>query len=195
MNKHRSLGIYAFRTPTNDHLWYGTKFRTMHNQGRGGQIADMMRTSDTIATAGGCSYDVEHYLEWSSKIYDQKICARWEDNYWLQKSFDYINTQTVRELERHYDLLIENIERFREQFIPIRWTTATITEGDLKTALKDIIDEYCPAGIAVKNVALGMSGSRTVLYARKTFLQGFPAGQSMLNYYTMAKKFNEVYHI
>lgn len=194
MNKFRSLGVYAFRTPPSDLRDYAPVFRSLCEQGRTERISDMMRAADTMATAGGCSYDVENYLEWSSKIYAQKTSvARWDNDYWLSRTIEFANNQTMNDLKRHHELLAKNYSLFRQQFVPIRWTTVGITSTELKTTLKELIENQCPTGIAVRNLALEERRERTILYARRSFLSTFPAGRAMLNYYTMATNFKKVY--
>jgi len=193
MNRHRSLGIYAFRTPTNDHLWFGTKFRTINNQGKRPYIADMMRMTDTIATAGECSYDVEGYMQWAPKIYNQRMACRWEKDYWLEESITFWNNSTWDKLKRHYKNISHNYNLFRELFIPIRWTTGLVTMTDIKSYCTFLTEEVFVGGIAIKNLALEEKDYVTVLYARKSWLQTFHEGQQMINFYMMAKKFKEVY--
>lgn len=193
MNKHRSLGVYAFRTPTNDHLWYGTKFRTLNNQGNVAGIASMMRTTDTIATAGGSSYDVENYMKWAPQIYNRRLSARWEKDYWLEETLTFWNNSAWDKLRRHFGDLSRDYKMFRELFIPIRWTTARVTMTDIKTYMEHLTEEVLPAGIAVRNLAMEEKRGQSIIYARRTWLQTFSEGQQMLNFYTMASKFQKVY--
>ena len=193
MNKMRSLGIYAFRTPTNDHLCYGSKFRTLNNQGNVGGIVSMMRTSDTVATAGGCSYDVEHYMEWAPKIYNRRVVARWEKDYWLEEAVTFWNNVTWDKLRIHYNNLAKNYSLFRDMFIPIKWTTGGISMTDIKVCMTYLTDTVFPCGIPIKYLALEEKNGRSIIYAKKSWLQTFREGQQMINYYTMATKFREVY--
>lgn len=193
MNRHRSLGIYAFRTPTNDHLGYGTKFRTLNNQGNVEEIMSMMRTSDTIATSGGGSYDVDHYLEWSPKIYNQHVAARWDKDYWLEEHVFGSASSTLNKLRRHYDSLAKDYPLFREMFVPMKWTTEWVSMTDIKSFLSYLTGTLFPGGVAVKNLAVEERNGRVIIYAKKSWLQTFKEGQQMINYYTMAKKFHEVY--
>ena len=193
MNKGRSLGIYAFRTPPSHHLEYGGKFQTLIGQGNIGAISSMMRVEDTIATEGGCSYDEKHYLEWSSKIYNQHISARWERNYWLDEVITFWNNSAFDKLRKHYNDLKMDYNLFREMFIPIKWTTGGVTMTDIKSYLEYLTTEKFYSGIAVRNLALEEKYGRTILYAKKSWLQKFQEGQQMINYYTMATNFKEVY--
>ena len=193
MNKMRSLGVYAFRTPTNDHLWYGTKFRTLNNQGNVAGITSMMHPADTVATAGGCSYDVENYMKWAPRIYEQRIACRWEKDYWLDETLTFWNNSTWSKLKRHFDNLSRDYSLFRDLFIPIRWTTGQVTMTDIKAYCTYLTEEKFPAGIAIRNLALEERRNMTILYARRKWLQTFHEGQQMINYYTMARKFKEIY--
>lgn len=193
MNKMRSFGIYAFRTPTNDHLNYGTKFRTLNNQGNMSAIMSMMRTSETIATAGGCSYDEEHYLEWAPKIYNQRLASRWEENFWLEETVTFWNNSAWDKLRIHYNSLAKNYSLFRDMFVPIKWTTEEVSMTDIKSYMEYLTETIFPGGVAIKNLALEERNGRSIIYAKKSWLQTFRKGQQMINYYSMAKKFHEVY--
>ena len=193
MNKMRSFGIYAFRTPTNDHLNYGTKFRTLNNQGNMSAIMSMMRTSDTVATAGGYSYDVEHYMEWAPKIYNQRLASRWEENFWLEETVTFWNNSAWDKLRIHYNSLAKNYSLFRDLFVPIKWTTGGVSMTDIKSYMEYLTETIFPGGIAIKNRALEERNGRSIIYAKKSWLQTFRKGRQMINYYSMAKKFHEVY--
>ena len=192
MNNHRSIGVYAFRTTANDHLNYASRFRTLNNQGRTCDIVAMMRTGDTIATAGGCSYDEEHYMEWAPKIYGQKITARWEENFWLDETITVWSNSAWDKLKKHFDLLKSDYSLFREEFVPMRWTANGVTMFDLRGCCERLT--HYLLGIKVRNVAMEERNDGTiVLYGRKTWLTTFREGIAMINYYTMASKFKEVY--
>lgn len=193
MNKMRSFGIYAFRTPTNDHLNYGTKFRTLNNQGNMSAIMSMMRTSDTVATAGGCSYDEEHYMEWAPKIYNQRLASRWEENFWLEETVTFWNNSAWDKLRIHYNSLAKNYSLFRDLFVPIKWTTGGVSMTDIKSYMEYLTETIFPGGVAIKNLALEERNGRSIIYAKKSWLQTFRKGRQMINYYSMAKKFHEVY--
>lgn len=193
MNKMRSFGIYAFRTPTNDHLNYGTKFRTLNNQGNMSAIMSMMRTSDTVATAGGCSYDEDHYMEWAPKIYNQRLASRWEENFWLEETVTFWNNSAWDKLRIHYNSLAKNYSLFRDLFVPIKWTTGGVSMTDIKSYMEYLTETIFPGGVAIKNLALEERNGRSIIYAKKSWLQTFREGQQMINYYSMAKKFHEVY--
>lgn len=193
MNKMRSFGIYAFRTPTNDHLNYGTKFRTLNNQGNMSAIMSMMRTSDTVATAGGCSYDEEHYMEWAPKIYNQRLTSRWEENFWLEETVTFWNNSAWDKLRIHYNSLAKNYSLFRDLFVPIKWTTGGVSMTDIKSYMEYLTETIFPGGVAIKNLALEERYGRSIIYAKKSWLQTFRKGRQMINYYSMAKKFHEVY--
>lgn len=193
MNKMRSFGIYAFRTPTNDHLNYGTKFRTLNNQGNMSAIMSMMRTSDTVATAGGCSYDEKHYMEWAPKIYNQRLASRWEENFWLEETVTFWNNSAWDKLRIHYNSLAKNYSLFRDLFVPIKWTTGGVSMTDIKSYMEYLTETIFPGGVAIKNLALEERNGRSIIYAKKSWLQTFRKGQQMINYYSMAKKFHEVY--
>ena len=193
MNKMRSFGIYAFRTPTNDHLNYGTKFRTLNNQGNMSAIMSMMRTSDTVATAGGCSYDEEHYMEWAPKIYNQRLASRWEENFWLEETVNFWNNSAWDKLRIHYNSLAKNYSLFRDLFVPIKWTTGGVSMTDIKSYMEYLTETIFPGGVAIKNLALEERYGRSIIYAKKSWLQTFRKGRQMINYYSMAKKFHEVY--
>ena len=193
MNKMRSFGIYAFRTPTNDHLNYGTKFRTLNNQGNMSAIMSMMRTSDTVATAGGCSYDEEHYMEWAPKIYNQRLASRWEENFWLEETVTFWNNSAWDKLRIHYNSLAKNYSLFRDLFVPIKWTTGGVSMTDIKSYMEYLTETIFPGGVAIKNLALEERYGRSIIYAKKSWLQTFRKGRQMINYYSMAKKFHEVY--
>lgn len=193
MNKMRSFGIYAFRTPTNDHLNYGTKFRTLNNQGNMSAIMSMMRISETIATAGGCSYDEEHYMEWAPKIYNQRLASRWEENFWLEETVTFWNNSAWDKLRIHYNSLAKNYSLFRDLFVPIKWTTGGVSMTDIKSYMEYLTETIFPGGVAIKNLALEERNGRSIIYAKKSWLQTFRKGRQMINYYSMAKKFHEVY--
>lgn len=193
MNKMRSFGIYAFRTPTNDHLNYGTKFRTLNNQGNMSAIMSMMRTSDTVATAGGCSYDEEHYMEWAPKIYNQRLASRWEENFWLEETVTFWNNSAWDKLRIHYNSLAKNYSLFRDLFVPIKWTTGGVSMTDIKSYMEYLTETIFPGGVAIKNLALEERYGRSIIYAKKSWLQTFRKGRQIINYYSMAKKFHEVY--
>ena len=192
MNKMKSLGIYAFRTPTNDHLCYGSKFRTLNNQGNVGGIVSMMHTSDTIATAEGCSYDVEHYMEWAPKIYNRRVVARWEKDYWLEEAVTFWNNSTWDKLRIHYNSLAKNYSLFRDLFVPIRWTTEEVSMTDIKSYMEYLTGTIFPGGVSIKNLALEEKNGRSIVYAKKSWLQTFREGQQMINYYSLATKFHDV---
>lgn len=194
MNKRRSLGIYAFRTPTSDHLNYGTKFRTLNNQGRTMEIASMMRIPETMAMSDGCSYDVEHYLDWSTKVYNRLISSRWEEDFWLDEEITFWNNPAWEKLQKHFNLLKSNYTLFREEFVPMKWTSHGVTIFDIRGYCEYLSGGYQRKGIKLRNVAMEVRpDGTTVLYGRKTWLATFLEGQQMINYYTMATKFHDVY--
>jgi hypothetical protein len=64
---------------------------------------------------------------------------------------------------------------------------------DIKSFLSYLTGTLFPGGVAVKNLAVEERNGRVIIYAKKSWLQTFKEGQQMINYYTMAKKFREVY--
>lgn len=64
---------------------------------------------------------------------------------------------------------------------------------DIKSYMEYLTGTIIPGGVAIKNLALEEKNGRSVVYAKKSWLQTFREGQQMINFYMMAKKFKEVY--
>ncbi len=192
MNKKRSNGVNDFRTPKHDHLWFSTKFRTLNNQGRTGQIASMIHTAETIATARGCSYDVEHYMEWAPKIYNHIEVNRWDSNAWM---FEPITTvkSTWTQLTRFYKIISRrNQEIFNELFIPVFWTTKMLSRTELIKEMEWLIMQH-GGGVQIQNFAVDDTMEKIIVYARKRWLKEFSAGRAKIIYNKMAINREKIY--
>lgn len=191
----RSNGIYAFKTKPSDLHEFAPVYRMMSERNRYDAIANSIHTFDTMYACGDNGYK-ESAKFW--KDVPLIMSNAWDEDAFLYEEIEYWGYVSIKKARRSYNALIHGlgVERFRKEYIPIRWETVGMTLSNMFSSAQDLM--FKSAGIRampLKNYALGEINGRDVLFASKRWLSTFSVGIQLINYYRMAKerKFDEVY--
>ena len=165
----------------------------MIEQGRMEDIASTICLDYTLSRSGG-GYNEEEYLEWSKKIYGHhNQVSVWSPDYWMTRFADFFSLKDFEDLEK----IGHRISSVINDYVPVRWTTRFIYEGDIRSFTRRLIEKSGRNSVPLYYFAVRRYKSfhleRVVLYARRSYLMTFPIGADLINYYEMAVNFKKVY--
>lgn len=165
------------------------------------EIARTVDPSATMVSAGCSSFNDEEYLRWSPSIYGWSggiVRGVWSPDFWATRDTIFTSRLDYNDAERVYKDVLK--DKAVHLYVPVRWTSEYMSEKYALEYGHSLIIASGRTSVPIYYFAIGRLDGRkypyiprTILYAKRTFLQTFSSGQDIINYHRMAVNFKKVY--
>ena len=187
----RSAGLGVYRNKGRD---YPSFYRTLYESGR---IDLIVATVDYSTTIYGSPSYIDTHVMWDKIIQESN---KWHKDYWLYEDVDAWTRRRCNDMCKVYDRLTSELgcDFFNKNYIPVYYdNTNRSIQKDFYAYAQRLMAECAGwKSMELRNYAMRiLDDGRTVLYARKEWLQRFKVGCDLINYYRMARSrnFEKVY--
>ena len=199
--RHRSHGIYEFRTPPGSFGRMSATYRTLMERGDTETIGRMTHPEYTMV---GYPYYPELEEDQSQgDAWVGEIQSTYHSEHWLSEIFYFFNCRILRSakhVSEHFGM-----EYIKEHFCPVCWGRPhSISEKELYIKIGAIAADATVASkpsITLYNIAVTDESYRKygismpVVWMRYSFLKTFRTGRDLINVYRMMRGSEKVYDI